>query len=281
MKKIFTLAALAVFAVAANADTETVELTEVSMEAQTEVASPNGNFKYMTSEATSAKGGTGTSVTYNGVTYEGGYSQGTTNGMTWAIQPTVDGSLDIAIKMGAQKASFVIEVNAAGYEEEAGEALTLAGAYAVAGGSGLCSDFQGQIDGGTAAYMSNPVISGVGVMGDGTVRENEPRALSGSFNGTTQLWPEKILDPVATADKGKDTYYDEWEVISIPCTANNVYVVGCNGSKLMARAITVIPGGSAVAGIAEAKAEAKAPVKVITANGVQIGNFNIAGQQVK
>lgn len=38
---------------------------------------------------------------------------------------------------------------------------------------------------------------------------------------------------------------------------------------------------SAVAGIAEAKAEAAAPVKVITANGVQIGNYNIAGQQVK
>ena len=40
-------------------------------------------------------------------------------------------------------------------------------------------------------------------------------------------------------------------------------------------------GPSAVAGIAEAKAEAKAPVKVITANGVQIGNYNVAGQQVK
>lgn len=40
-------------------------------------------------------------------------------------------------------------------------------------------------------------------------------------------------------------------------------------------------GASAVAGIAEAKAEAAAPVKVIGANGIQIGNYNIAGQQVK
>ena len=40
-------------------------------------------------------------------------------------------------------------------------------------------------------------------------------------------------------------------------------------------------GGTAVQGVAEAKAEAKAPVKVITANGVQIGNYNVAGQQVK
>ena len=43
----------------------------------------------------------------------------------------------------------------------------------------------------------------------------------------------------------------------------------------------VLQGASAVAGIAEAKAEAAAPVKVITANGIQIGKFNIAGQQVK
>ena len=281
MKKIFTLAALAVFAVAANAQTETVELTEVSMEAQTEVASPNGLFKYMTSEATSAKGGTGTSVTYNGVTYAGGYSQGSTNVMSWAIQPTVDGSVDVAVKMGANKKTYVIEVDAAGYYDEAGEDLTLAGAYALAGGTGLCSDFQGQIDGGTATYMTNPTISGVGVMGDGTVREGDPRALSGSWNGTAAIWPEQIEDPVATAEKGKTTYYDEWEVISIPAKAGNVYVVGCAGSKLMARAITVVQGASAVAGIAEAKAEAAAPVKVIGANGIQIGKYNIAGQQVK
>ena len=43
----------------------------------------------------------------------------------------------------------------------------------------------------------------------------------------------------------------------------------------------VLQGASAVAGIAEAKAEAAAPVKVITANGIQIGKYNIAGQQVK
>ena len=45
--------------------------------------------------------------------------------------------------------------------------------------------------------------------------------------------------------------------------------------------IQLQPYETAVQGIAEAKAEAKAPVKVITANGVQIGNYNVAGQQVK
>ena len=40
-------------------------------------------------------------------------------------------------------------------------------------------------------------------------------------------------------------------------------------------------GETAVAGVAEAKAEVAAPVKVLGANGIQIGNYNIAGQQVK
>ena len=157
-----------------------------SMEAQTEVASPNGNFKYMTSEATTQKDDAGLTVEFGGVTYDQAtISQGSTNVMSWAVQPAADGNLDIAIKMGGNKKTYVIEIDAAGYEAEAGDALTLAGAYALAGGSGLCSDFQA----------------------------------------------------------------------------------------------LVVP--TAVEAVAEAKAEAKAPVKVITANGVQIGNFNIAGQQVK
>jgi len=40
-------------------------------------------------------------------------------------------------------------------------------------------------------------------------------------------------------------------------------------------------GETAVAGVAEAKAEVAAPVKVLGANGIQIGNYNIAGQRVK
>ena len=43
----------------------------------------------------------------------------------------------------------------------------------------------------------------------------------------------------------------------------------------------VLPTTTAVAGVAEAKAEVAAPVKVLGANGIQIGNYNIAGQQVK
>ena len=54
-----------------------------------------------------------------------------------------------------------------------------------------------------------------------------------------------------------------------------------SGTEADAGAPVTLQGTSAVAGVAEAKAEAAAPVKVITANGVQIGKFNVAGQQVK
>ncbi len=145
-----------------------------------------GKIKFMTSEATTGKGDTGYDQTFNGVTYSGeNYAQGTNNGMSWAVQPSEAGKLDFAIKMGGNKKTYVIEIDATAYEAEAGEPLTLAGAYAAASGSGLCSDFQALVS-------------------------------------------------------------------------------------------------TAVQGIAEAKSEAKAaPVKVITANGIQIGNYNVAGQQVK
>jgi hypothetical protein len=43
----------------------------------------------------------------------------------------------------------------------------------------------------------------------------------------------------------------------------------------------VLQGAAAVQGVAEAKAEVAKVAKVITAKGVQIGNVNVAGQQVK
>ena len=52
------------------------------------------------------------------------------------------------------------------------------------------------------------------------------------------------------------------------------------GMRLMSIAVTT-KSETAVAGVAESKAEAKKVVKVLGANGIQIGNYNIAGQQVK
>lgn len=59
------------------------------------------------------------------------------------------------------------------------------------------------------------------------------------------------------------------------------YLPTNGGYEAFVTTLAECEGGTAVAGIAEAKAEVAAPVKVITANGIQIGNYNIAGQQVK
>ena len=91
-------------------------------------------------------------------------------------------------------------------------------------------------------------------------------------------------------------------VIAIPVRkAAKTYFVNACGSKISVNGFAFIPsdgtpsyddlnaievsfskaGETAVAGVAEAKAEVAAPVKVLGANGIQIGNYNIAGQQVK
>ena len=52
------------------------------------------------------------------------------------------------------------------------------------------------------------------------------------------------------------------------------------GMRLMSIAVTT-KSETAVAGVAESKSEAKKVVKVLGANGIQIGNYNVAGQRVK
>ena len=79
----------------------------------------------------------------------------------------------------------------------------------------------------------------------------------------------------APTDLPEDLYQATVQIVVYGISNNkNAYL---HGVKLNCG----VAGETAVAGIAEAKAEVAAPVKVITANGVQIGNFNIAGQQVK
>ena len=89
-------------------------------------------------------------------------------------------------------------------------------------------------------------------------------------------------------------------VMAFPVFAETSYYVNACGSKMSSNGFAFIAddeptmdglnaikvsfskaGETAVAGVAEAKAEVAAPVKVLGANGIQIGNYNIAGQQVK
>lgn len=79
----------------------------------------------------------------------------------------------------------------------------------------------------------------------------------------------------APADLPEDLYQATVQIAVYGISSNkNAYLHGVTLN-------CSIQGESAVQGVAESKSEAKKAVKVITANGVQIGNFNVAGQQVK
>ena len=60
-----------------------------------------------------------------------------------------------------------------------------------------------------------------------------------------------------------------------------VLYLGRKGNTAANITLLTVTQPTAVEAVAEAKSEAKKAVKVITANGIQIGNYNIAGQQVK
>ena len=103
-------------------------------------------------------------------------------------------------------------------------------------------------------------------------------------------------------DKFTSTNGNCLSVIAIPVYVDGdaIYYVNACGSKISTNGFAFIPdsnptmdglkeiavsfsksGESAVAGVAEAKSEVAAPVKVLGANGIQIGNYNVAGQRVK
>ena len=283
MKKIFTLAALACVALAANAQNETVILESTAMTAQTVVESPEGKFKYAASEATAAKEDAGPEMTFNGITIPQGtgYSQGSTNGMSWLIQPAADGSIDLAVKMGGDKKTYIMEMDAAKYEADAGEALTIEGAFAASGtATALCADFVAS----AADYLAYPAITGIGTATKST-EEVVNRELSGSWDGTAAI--SQIEDGTKTDKNGNivPAYANEYEMISIPVKANNVYIVGVAGSKLMVRAISYVAGTAGINGVVADKAEA-ASVKKYVENGkvviVKAGKkFNVAGAQLK
>src|SRR4030043_586980 len=62
--------------------------------------------------AAEGKSDTGTvAVEYNGVTYDNlAMIQGVNNGMYYAFRPAQDGTLDISVKMGPNKKTFIIEL---------------------------------------------------------------------------------------------------------------------------------------------------------------------------
>ena len=303
MKKIFTLAALAALTLSANAGVKVLLPIEESNEAKwvkgadiwgdADVAVYNSEsqtgltYTYYTDETKKTKSGEdkkGKEVTEYYTTSEnqvhwvadnsmpegftiGGqaatkaYVQGSTNGMYYAIAPAKAGTLSFGFKMGKSKMTYILKTTTAKIADITTEASA---SSLISNDLLLCSDVKGTVE------CEAPTVT-YNVKGGSTG--------SGSFDGTTAI---------------NTSNSDQWiEVTGVEVSEGDVIIVGCDGSKVMFKGVALsgasVADGvvytstnpSAVQGVAEAKAEAKAPVKVITANGIQIGNYNIAGQQVK
>lgn len=290
MKKIFTLAAVACFALAANADDftwkidqnwnvqknhqeeylndkgETKKRTIIDeyghpFEAGEEISSNPGVLSIIPSIAVDNKGDDAAEVTFNGVTY-GGTSdknilQGETNGQYFAFTPAFDGTLDVAVKMGANKKGYVIEIDAAtlGAAMEVG---TMTANDVITQIGNVCSAVQAMAD--PSLGVTNPTVTGVGAN----------IAAGATFDGTTNF---------------NDTGANEYEIISVPAKANNIYIVGCDGSKLMFRGASLIGYTSGINGVVANTVAAPAVKKVIENGQVVIvkgdKKFNLAGAQLK
>jgi len=142
-------------------------------------------------------------VSLNGVDYTNeAYVQGSNNGMYYAFLPAGSGTLDVAIKMGSGKKTFILEVNDDLY----------ATMSATIGDIAALTTNLSTADLITTDYYTTPDVYD-------TYNQTE-----GTWDGT-----------VAMQSTGANVYL----VASIPVTANKTYVVGCYGSKLMLRGATL------------------------------------------
>jgi hypothetical protein len=211
MKK--TLLSLTFIAVAFGAMSQGTWLAkgdEASIPAATYIDLGVSNLKCQHSDAAGVigKGDVGaTAVTCNNYTFANETMiQGATNGMYYAFLPAKEGKLDVAIKMGSNKKTYVYELKDEIY-------LTTAGNL-----TELTTDFAG-IATITAEYFT-------------ALRVYD------TYNQKDSIWDG--TQPI------QNTGSNVWLVISIPVKANKTYVVSCAGSKLMLRGVNYIVGSSAL-----------------------------------
>ena len=269
MKKIFTLAAVAMFALAANADNFTWQIPEdwqrqenhkdkdpdtgkdvtiidkhgTGFTAGQEVSTQPSILSIVPSIDVECKSDNATAVTLNEVNYDKeGILQGETNGMFFAFTPAYDGTLDVAIKMGSDKKTYVIELSKEIASELGVDKLT--GAAVVENIGNTCSAVQALVGSGA----SNPALIG-GVGAAVTVGSTWDGSAAINITGT-----------------------NEYEVISLTATAGNVYIIGCDGSKLMFRGASLI--GYTAGGADGIESVKTAAVKADAAA------YNLAGQKV-
>lgn len=309
MKKFFTLVAMATMALGANAQSESafmdVEALGIGSDAAVAVTAGttlcssasvtmkaaydcsykavamNGasdpintltvNGEEFSSFATGVQGQTNPNNTKNATT------QQPTSGAIFQFDVTQDGFLYVFSKLSANKQYYAFE-----------------GAYSASTSSSqiaYTAAFGYQIDG--ATYQASLPADAEGYA-DYTKDTTYPFATIGTYF----LADLTGIRPSTDENYGANTWADSQKgnglgVVAFPVYKDaGTYYMFAVGSKVTCDGFYFVPGAtemgsfsagssSAVAGVAEAKAEAAAPVKVLGANGIQIGNYNIAGQQVK
>ena len=291
MKKIFTLIAVAACTLAANAQYTEFDTSSLS-DAATEVAA--GTVMGTSSNGIVAKTGFADQCKIVGVSASG-YTTLSINGT------------DVDVSGGYQGSNNAKDADAGN------PAIT---GKAAAQGSVLVIDMPAGVDGyiyviGKFSQNKQYVVTedggfiGYTIVCDGTAAGQDATALTAEVKGDDADQYFVTTFPIAKLGAlngaGDAAANNGVGYIKFAAYGGSSYQVHATGSKLTQCGfffsaednaefvlkgegktdISLMPTATAVEAIAEAKAEVAAPVKVITANGVQIGNYNIAGQQVK
>jgi hypothetical protein len=178
--------------------------TEASIAAGTEITLGVPNLKAAPSDHDAAgvigKADSGApTTTYNGVSYDNqAIVQGATNGMYFAFLATKNGTLDIAVKMGSGKKTFVLELKDEIYASISATVGDIAA---------LTSSLANFTDLPAANYTLPSVFD--------------------TYNNTTGTWNNSV----AIQSTGSNVYM----VMSFPVKANKTYAIGVTGSKFMLR----------------------------------------------
>ena len=291
MKKIFTLIAVAATTLAANAQYTEFDTSALNADATTDVA--GGTVMATSSNGIVAKTGFDDACKIVGVSASG-YTTINIAGTDYSVSGGYQGNNNAKDADGGNPANTLLPA-------AQGSVLVLDVPTSVAEGYiyvvGKFSQNKQYVvteDGGFIGYT---------IICDGTAAGQAATALTAEVKGDDAdgyFVTTPIVKLGAINGAGDGAANNGVGIIKFAVYGGSSYMVHATGSKLTQcgfyfsetgdEEITlsgdgvdavVLQGASAVAGIAEAKAEAAAPVKVITANGIQIGKFNIAGQQVK
>ncbi len=291
MKKIFTLIAVAATTLAANAQYTEFDTSALNADATTDVAA--GTVMATSSNGIVAKTGFDDACKIVGVSASG-YTTINIAGTDYSVSGGYQGNNNAkdedggnpanTLKPAAQGSVLVLDVPksvAEGYIYVVGK-FSQNKQYVVTEDGGFIG--YTIICDGTAAGQAATALTAE-VKGDDTdgYFVTTPIVKLGAINGAGDGAANNGVGIIKFAVYGGSSY-------NVHATGSKLTQCGFYFSETGDEEITlsgdgvdavVLQGASAVAGIAEAKAEAAAPVKVITANGIQIGKFNIAGQQVK